>query len=151
MGTLSGYIQHRDKDGRTTVYALTCRHVVDPDGILGKNPYVKHSGHPKYQVTCPATWDHTTTIEEISTRIDGLQLAQEFQNNTPRTHEIYTLNQALTNARRCDINFGHVYATSGLGRLLPQFQGRSDWGIISITNPTVSAENKVCNLYLRLR
>ncbi|CZR51507.1 uncharacterized protein PAC_01384 [Phialocephala subalpina] len=142
VGTLSGYIQHRDKDGRTTVYALTCRHVIDPDGILGNKPYVEDSGHPKQQVTCPATSDHKTTIQEINTKITTLQWATEFRNDINTTREITTLDQALKNAMQYNIDLGHIYATSGLGRLLPQFQGRSDWAVMSVTNPAISAGNK---------
>jgi hypothetical protein len=147
VGTLSGYIQHRDKDGRTTVYALTCRHVVDPFGILGNKPYVEDSGHREQQVTCPAAGDHKTTMQEINNKITTLQWATEFRNDINTTREITTLDQALKKAMQYNISLGHVYATSGLGRLLPQFQGRSDWAIMSITNPAISAENKVCNFY----
>jgi len=108
VGTLSGYIQHRDKDGRTTVYALPCRHVIDPDGILGNKPYVEDSGHPKQQVTCPAASDHKTTIQKINTKINTLQWATKFQNNINTTCEITTLDQALKNAMQYNIDLGHV-------------------------------------------
>ena len=59
------------------------------------------------------------------------------------TRTITTLKQALTNGSQYNIAFGNVYATSGVLRMLPETQGRSDWAIMSITNPTVLAKNQV--------
>jgi len=131
---LSGYIQHRDKDGRDKVYALTCRHVIDPHSALGNASQITPA---LLSVTCPATSDHNETIQTITSDIviDAVP------------SERATLEQTLENAKEYNIAFGDVYATSGTGRLLPHFQGRSDWAIISITNPDIMAENKVCSLY----
>jgi hypothetical protein len=67
VGTLSGYIQHRDKDGRDTVYALTCRHVIDPDSSLVNAGPITPALLP---VTCPATSDHIQTIQIIVDEIE---------------------------------------------------------------------------------
>lgn len=123
MGTLSGYIQHRDKDGRTPVYALTYSHVVDPFGILGNEPYVEDSGHREQQVTCPAASDHKTTMQELNTKITTLQWATEFQIDINTTREITTLDQALKKAMQYNINLGHVYATFGFGQITATIPG----------------------------
>ncbi|RDL37159.1 Uncharacterized protein BP5553_04592 [Venustampulla echinocandica] len=129
IGTLSGYIKHRDKDGRDTVYALTCRHVIDPHSAF-RNACQATPAH--LSVTCPAASDHNKTLETITTDIAiGAR---------PSQREI--LEQTLQSAKEYNIAFGDVVATSGTGRLLPHFQGRSDWAIISITNQDIMAENK---------
>lgn len=83
------------------------------------------------------------------TMMSVLQSASKYQTDTHTTREITALEEALKNAKQYNIRLGHVYATSGLGRLLPQFKGRSDWAIISITNHDISPENKVRNVYCR--
>lgn len=105
---------------------LLGRHVIDPDGILGNKPYVDDSGHPKQKVTSPAASDHKTTIQEVNTKITKFQWATEIHNDINTTREITTLDQALKNVSQYNIELGHAYATLGLGRLLPQFEGRSD-------------------------
>jgi hypothetical protein len=136
IGTLSGYIQHRDNDGRDTVYALTCRHAIDPHYALRNAGEITPT---LLSVTCPAASDHNKTIETITTdiAIDA----------RPSQREIASLEQTLENAKEYNIALGDVVATSGTGRLLPNFQGRSDWAIISITNHEIITENKVCSLY----
>jgi hypothetical protein len=139
---LSGYIQHRDEDGRDTVYALTCRHVIDPHSNLANAGPITPTLLP---VTCPAQGDHNETIRTITNDIIIKErLSERF---SKAFSERAMLQQTLRNAEQYNIAFGNVYATSGTGRLLPNFEGRSDWAIISITNPDIMAENSVCSLY----
>jgi hypothetical protein len=145
VGTLSCYVRHRDDAARETVYALTCRHVVDPLCALGTEPYVavEGSGHHNHRMNSPAAGDHETTMWKITADLD-----EHWQ--APIDAEAYrrentTLAQVLEKARQYNIDLGYVYATSGVGRLLPHCLGRSDWAIIAITNPAIPAENKVCN------
>ncbi len=148
-GTLSGYIQHRSQDGQTARYALTCGHVVDPDNTLGPKPYVYDSGRPKVQVTCPAARDHQLTMKELKTEISILKTRLAFSNDAEIARKVARLDQTLMDAVQYNTDLGHVFATSGLDRALPQFTSCSDWALISITNPTISPINAVCNPSLK--
>jgi hypothetical protein len=66
-------------------------------------------------------------------------------------NHIANMGQALDRIKQYDIDFGHVYASSGLGRLLPQFQGRSDWAILAINGTNVPAKNKARVEFSRFR
>ncbi len=142
---MSGYVQHCDEDGRKTVYALTCRHVVDPNCSFDNKPYAE--GAIKRQVACPAVGDHANTQVTITDVIAELRFTHI--GTTVSQSEIYGLEQTLEKAKLFDTELGYVHTTSGSGRLLPQSQSRSDWATISITNPAIPAENKVCELPLK--
>ena len=97
---------------------------------------------PPVSVACPAESDHETTIKTITVKINNLKgtLTTRYQ------EEKIALQQTLQMAKQYNTTFGDVYATSGIRRMLLNCKGRSDWAIISITNPDVIVENKVCIL-----
>ncbi len=146
IGSLSGYVQHYDDDGRKTIYALTCRHVVDPNCSFDNKPSV--AGTIKRQVISPAAADHANSQVTIADVIAELKFTSI--GTTVSKNEIYGLEQTLEKAKLYNTELGYVHTTSGSGRLLPQSQSRSDWATISITNPAIPAENKVCELLVKV-
>lgn len=166
VGTLTCFIKHTEK-GKTEGFALTCRHVIDPDnslspiGGISKNINKLISTHKHIQVDCPQHGDHSNTVTAIEGLIESTANRIEmFGKALGRTNTSLTdLRSTLVNAKQYDIRLGQVCATSGFNRLLPPlpahfpFQGssvgkptgRADWILVELTNHTIPLENKVNN------